>query len=54
MRPRPLHDEHDKQQQACREYDYVDDVDAELEFGADPFDVIAALEEELGTPLARS
>jgi hypothetical protein len=59
VRIHPLTDETNRQEQQClqagmRLDDDIDDLDSDLPFGADPFDVIAELEAQQGHPLALS
>jgi hypothetical protein len=55
MALRRLHDEIDKQEYFCSLLDTSaqdrNDDPPDTEFGADPFDILAQLEEELGCPL---
>ena len=55
--PRPLHDEHDSQLEACKRLGsefFVqpdEDIEHSAAWGADPFDIVAELEEEYGQPI---
>jgi hypothetical protein len=51
---RLLQDELDKQEVQAKEYGYEIDDAEEVEWGADPFDIVAAIEElDYGEPLNR-
>lgn len=58
MHVRPLQDETDRQRMQCMQYgiavDERDEDEQESAWGADPFDIVAEIEEQQGYPLARN